>query len=420
MPGEKDKGDETEHLIGKIAESIVLRDFVIRNPKFKKQSGKEKELTDILVPFGESIISIQAKSKVVDIDKTTPEVIDGRIQKIIDDAVGQLAITRKKVNEGKVYHYKNTHGIEVPLDSPNVKDIHGLVLVNIYDQDNAHIRVKSSFTYQHGMGIHILDVADFYAISSEIDTIPDLIDYLSVRTKLFKEDKITPDTNELDFLTVYKTKPDLIQEVLNDENGHLVILPGVWDEYQSGSAEAIKKRNELNRASYLVDMTINDMSKSIGYSPVEKNPVTGEGMVPGNAEDYWTVISELSKMKRLDRRIFGEKMKEKMEKANDPKYREGYCVLMTKSDEAILFYSTDLNDRHERLSRLATLAGTAYAAKDLRQIVAIATEPMTGHGRSFDVVAYKDVDMKNKAELKEQAKRMFDGGHHHEGYEYSG
>ena len=123
-------------MIGKIAESIVLRDFVIRNPKFKKQSGKEKELTDILVPFGESIISIQAKSKVVDTDKTTPEVIDGRIQKIIDDAVGQLAITRKKVNEGKVYHYKNTHGIEVPLDSPNVKDIHGLVLVNIYDQDN--------------------------------------------------------------------------------------------------------------------------------------------------------------------------------------------------------------------------------------------------------------------------------------------
>lgn len=92
MPGEKDKGDETEHLIGKIAESIVLRDFVIRNPKFKKQSGKEKELTDILVPFGESIISIQAKSKVVDTDKTTPEVIDGRIQKIIDDAVGQLAV----------------------------------------------------------------------------------------------------------------------------------------------------------------------------------------------------------------------------------------------------------------------------------------------------------------------------------------
>ena len=62
MPGEKDKGDETEHLIGKIAESIVLRDFVIRNPKFKKQSGKEKELTDILVPFGESIISIFVRS----------------------------------------------------------------------------------------------------------------------------------------------------------------------------------------------------------------------------------------------------------------------------------------------------------------------------------------------------------------------
>ena len=46
MDASKNKGDETEKLIGKIAEIVVLRDFVVRNPKFKKQNGQEKELTD--------------------------------------------------------------------------------------------------------------------------------------------------------------------------------------------------------------------------------------------------------------------------------------------------------------------------------------------------------------------------------------
>ncbi len=414
----KNKGDETEHLISKIAESVVLRDFVVRNPKFRKQNGQEKELTDLLVPFEESVISIQAKSKVINTKKAGTDVIDIRIQKIIDNAVGQLSNTRKMVDAGKVNHYKNTHNIEVPLDSPNVKNIYGIVLVNIYDQNDDHIRIESSFTHKYGMGIHILDVADFYAISSEIDTIPDLIDYLAARGRLFHERKIGVDTNELDLLATYKTKPDVINDILQDEHAHITILPGIWDEYQSGSAEAIKRRNELNRASYLVDMTIEKMSESIGYTPIEKNPVTGEDMTPGDVEGYWAVIVELSKMKRLDRRIFGGKMREKMERANNPKIGEGYTVLMTKPDEAILFYSTNIDDRNERISRLAALAGTAYASKDLRQIVAIATEPLSGHGRSFDVIAYKDVVMTNKDELKEQAKRMFGEEKHYEGFEY--
>lgn len=416
----ENKGDETEHSIGRIAETVVLRDFVVRNPKFRKQSGQEKELTDLLIPFGESVISIQAKSKVIDTEKTKPDVIETRIQKIIDNAVGQLANTRKIIDDGKVLHFKNTHAINVPLDTPNIKNVHGIALINIYDHNNAHVRIENSFIYKHGMGVHIIDVADFYAISSEIDTIPDLLDYLEARTNLFQNNKLHVGTNELDLLATYKTEPEAIEKVLRDDKAHLVIVPGMWDDYQSGSAAAIKRRNESNRSSYLVDMTIEKMVESIDYTPIETNPVTGEPMMPGTAESYWMVISELSKLKRLDRRIFGEKMKEKMMQANDPKYSEGYSVLLTKPDEAVLFYSSNLEDRAERLRRLGLLAGTLYAAKDLRQIVAIATEPLSGHGRSFDVIAYQDVSVTNKEEMKEQAKRMFGEGKHVEGYEYLG
>lgn len=418
MPGEKDKGDETEKLIGNIAENVVLRDFVVRNPKFRKTNGQEKELTDILVPFGESVISIQAKSKVVNTESATEGVISGRVKKIIDDAVGQLRNTRLLADDDTVYMYKNTHGIEVPYGKPRVEKIHGLVLVNIYDQTNAHLRVESDYVRKYDIDIHILDVADFYAVSSEIDTIPDLIDYLDARATLLKENKMYL-SGELDFLTVYKTQPDLIKQVLDDESGRLVITPGIWDEYQAESAEAIGRRNEMNRESYLVDMTIADMVKSIDYTPLVKNPLTGEPMKPGTVEHYWVIISELSKLRRLDRRILGRKMKEKMLQANDSKYGQGYSLMFLKKDEGLLFFSTDIVDRQERASRLYKLAAAAYAAKDLRKIIGIATEPMSGYGRSFDVMMLEDVTFSNQDELKKQAKLLFGEGRHYGGYEYS-
>lgn len=418
MPGPKDKGNETERLIGSIAEVVVLRDFVVRNPKFKKANGKEKELTDILVPFGESAISIQAKSKVVNTKNTTAEVIESRVKKIIDDAVGQLRNTRMLADDGTVHMYKNTHGIEIPFGKPKIVKIHGIVLVNVYDQDNNHLRVGPDYVRKHDMDVHILDIADFYAVSSEIDTIPDLIEYLDVRGRLLVEDRLNL-LNELDFLATYKTRPDLIKKILEDEHGLLIVNPGIWDEYQSGSAAAIKLRNTLNRQSYLVDMTIEKMVESIDYMPLIKNPLTGEPMQPGTTEGYWAVVSELSRLKRLDRRIFGRKMEEKMRQANDQKYHEGYSLMLLSPGEGLLFYASDNADRAERAFRLSVLASTAYAAKDLRKIIGIATEPLEGHGRSFDVMILEDVEFKNKDELKEQAKHFFGECKHYGGYEYS-
>ncbi len=418
MPGEKDKGDETERLIGNIAENVVLRDFVVRNPKFRKANGQEKELTDILVPFGESVISIQAKSKVVNTESASEDVISGRVKKVIDDAVGQLRNTRLLADDDTVYMYKNTHGVEVPYGNPKIEKIHGLVLVNIYDQSNAHLRVESDYASKYDVDIHVLDVADFHAVSSEIDTIPDLMDYLDARAALLKENKMYL-SGELDFLAVYKTQPDLIKQVLDDESGRLMITPGVWDEYQSKSAEAISLRNQMNRESYLVDMTIADMVKSIDYTPLVKNPFTGEPMKPGTIEHYWVIVSELSKLRRLDRRILGQKMKEKMLQANDSKYGQGYSLMFLKKDEGLLFFSTDIADRQERASRLYKLAAAAYAAKGLNKIIGIATEPMSGYGRSFDVMMLEGVSFDNHDELKEQAKTLFGEGKNYGGYEYS-
>lgn len=414
----KNRGDATEDLIESICNVIALKDFVVRNPKFRKQSGQEKELTDILVPFEDVALSIQAKSKVIDTTKASPEVIQQRIVKIVDDGIGQLRNTRLIVDAGKTLHYKNAHGIDIPLNASVVKKIHGVVIIDIYEGDK-QLNITSGYERRHDMPIHVFSAVDFEALSSEIDTIPDIIAYLDTRARLFEEAKINPGVNELDLLVVYKTQPQLVDEILAAEGGILVVNEGIWEGYINDRAPEIKKRNELNRFSYLVDMTIRQLVGVIDYSPGTTNPATGEALPPATKESYWQAIYELSKLSRLERRGFGNKMAEKLEQAT--KTGNGYTMFKRGKDatDAILFLSTN-KDRQTRTRGLYNLACMAYVKLGLRKITAIATEPKDGPGRSLDVIILADVKFENPEEILEAAKKAFSPPRHVEGYEYSG
>ncbi len=409
------KGVETEDLIESICSVMFLKDFVVRNPKFKKQSGQEKEFTDILIPFEDTIISIQAKSKVINTKKAKPEVILKRITKVIDEGIGQLRNTRLIVDAGKTLHYKNAHGIDIPLNSSVVARIHGVVIANIYGNGD-QLNVPGGFERKHNMPIHIFSAADFDAISSEIDTIPDLIHYLDTRAALFKLGKVNPDVNELDLLTIYKTKPELVEKTVNTEGNVLIINDGIWEGYINDHEEDIMRRNKLNKLSYLVDSTIQELVKTIDYSPGTLNPATGEPAPKSTKLEYWHTVYELSKLTRLQRRALGNKMAEKMERAATD-IGIGYTLLMTNDKEAVLFMSSN-KGRQERIRGLYNLASIAYVSKGLDKITAIATEPINDSGRSFDLVLLDGVTFENADEILEAAKTTFSAPKRLEGYEY--
>jgi hypothetical protein len=44
-------GFEVEDLVEIICNKMFFSDFVVRNPKYKKESGLEKEAADLLVPY---------------------------------------------------------------------------------------------------------------------------------------------------------------------------------------------------------------------------------------------------------------------------------------------------------------------------------------------------------------------------------
>lgn len=147
--------------------------------------------------------------------------------------------------------------------------------------------------------------------------------------------------------------------------------------------------------------------QSVGYTPQANNPMSGDPLLPGSIDSYWLVALELSRLNRLERRVLGNKMKEKMTMADNATCGEGYCFMPTEFDEGLIFYSTNTKSRQKRIDRLSVLASTAYAGYNLKQVIGIATEPLRVNSRSYDIVVFKDIVLKNKDQLKDQFKRIF-------------
>lgn len=144
------------------------------------------------------------------------------------------------IKEGTVYEYSNNRGVKVPIDFSKIDKPYGIILINVYDQNDNIVKINNKFIYKHEMGIHIWNVSDFRNISSEIDTIPDMMDYLEIKNDMMSHDLLSPSVEELNFLALYKTNPEIVNEAMSLKS-KLTITPGIWDSYRQDLSENIKK-----------------------------------------------------------------------------------------------------------------------------------------------------------------------------------
>ena len=56
-------GKYAEDLVERICKRMFLADFTVRGQAFKKRAGVSKEAADVLVPFEDTLIAFQVKSK---------------------------------------------------------------------------------------------------------------------------------------------------------------------------------------------------------------------------------------------------------------------------------------------------------------------------------------------------------------------
>jgi len=423
MVAKENRGDETEDLVEKICTKMFFSDFTVRKPKYKKKDKKEKEAADLLIPFGEILLAIQVKSKteLSRVSEKTP--IDfQRISQVIEDGVGQLkTIKRALANEG-LTELKTVRGYSIPFACKQFRKLTGLVILDligeeIFPEDERTV-ISNGFLYKHDMPVHIYMRSDFEAISSEIDTLPDFVEYLETREIVHSRGLFWFPLHELDFLVLYKTKPEIVRRAI-DNNTHIFLNDNLWEHYQDKLDSVIRKRNQLNQPSYLIDIAINELHKSVGFNLVTDVTNTVPAIFPqGSLEGYLVIAYELAMIPRLGRRLIGEKFLRCLKQANK-KIGVGYSFvgLSRENKSGVLVVSTK-SGRNERTKMLYNLSAAVYSAHDLDQIIGIATEPLTGYGRSFDFVILKGDKFDNHEELVDLFRKAFGPGHFADMAEY--
>lgn len=408
MLGNINRGDEAEDLVEQICHKMFLADFTVRNPKFLK-GGAEKEAADFLVPFGTTLLAFQVKSKTETKSAFEKEEKDfQRIEGKISEGIDQLKTIRRALNANNLKTITNGAGITLPFKGDSNTNLIGLVILQLFGEEqfgeDERTGIYNGYTFRNNIPTHIFTREVFDTISTEIDTIPDLISYLTARKGFYEKGALSGSTHELDFLTLFKTQQDLIKKVLGGEIDLVAVTDDLWKAYRSKHIDRINERDYRNRPSLLIDEVIKWQHTSIGYDPGIGDPSGRSESMKGTIENYYGTIFELASIPRICRRMVGEKFLEALRKADTA--RDGQAIVRISPDTAVLVLATN-RERDERARGMYNLAAVAYCGLHLAKLIAIATEPLSAPKRSYDVGVLVDVTFDNHNELKSKLTEMF-------------
>lgn len=400
-----DHGTAAEDLVEDICRTIFLADFTVRSPMFTKGPGRQKEAADFLVPFEETLLAFQVKSRRMEESEVDAQVRRGRILKRIAEGIDQLKTIKVALTANRLKALRNQVSVLLPFQPAAIRNLVGLVIVELPDERSIpaddRTQVINGFARRHGIPVHIMLASDFRILSKEVDTLPDFINYLETREYYFDNGSIPPHITELDFLATYKMFPDLRDP--KSRPNHLVIMDGMWTSYIEQHAQAIERRNKRQELSYGVDEVIEYLHTMIGYKPYEIDFARSDDL--DDVSKYSKISIELARLNRLQRLALCKMWVSKMIRAKQQGL--GYGLFLPRPNSGILVTASSERDRKERHRVLYALARMAYCHAGLSRILAVGTEPMGAEERSYEWVLMEDVTLGDAATLKQQAAEWF-------------
>ncbi len=387
-----DIGGTAEDLVETICNRWFFRDFVVRNPRFQRTNGKEKEAADVLVLDDQSLIAFQVKARELGsgpLDHTSL----GRLESRLTSGVAQLKTLRRAVEAGLLTEVTTQRGVAIRFKADKPHKLVGVVILDVVDEETLpkddRPRLFGGFDEGPGISAHLFLRSTFESLIEELDTLPDFLEYLRIRELLYSKRILNLLTDELDFLALYKTNHPLVMEVLNEEYSLLIVDDGAWERYIESGGAARTQRKVANEPSRLIDEIIEYLHTSIGTTLAA--PVSEKALIypVGSVEAYFAIISELARFSRLHRRVIGERMLVKLKSAIDKGF--AFAVMGEPSlDRGILFLCTR-KPRDERILALANLTCAAGLRVGVSRMIGIVTEPGDALDRSFDAIFVQDL-----------------------------
>lgn len=402
-------GEHVENLVEHICTDMFFSDFVVRQPMHVKQSGKQIEIADMLVPFDDTLLVFQVKSKIELKPASEKTSVDfGRITRVVEQGIGQIRVINRALGNNWLQSVTTVRGLEVEIDPSTISSVIGIVVVDLIGEESFSSEERTSlfasYTYRNKIPVHVFWGWEFLEIAHELDTLPDFVEFLSKVQALYEDGHFIIPPSILDLLAFHKMDPDRLDAVLASDT-NLMIEEGVWESYKKDHASEIAVRDELNEPSYLIDQVIETLHTAVGYE-MEGNTLADLGFEgQGTVEGYLAVARELASLGRLERRILGERFLKCLRKSMQT--GRSFSILVLEDKKTGYLVLSKSGDRMERREFLYTISAIAYCHLNLKKIIAVATEPLAGEGRSYDVIGLSDVEFENAHELAAKASDFF-------------
>lgn len=421
---------DSERALSKLARKTFLSLWSFTNVYTDEgQSGGKgdgKELVDLLVVFGNNVLLFSDKHCAFPTDKETNDAWQRWYKRAIEKSAKQLSGAEKFLRSfpDRVYVDKLCQ-TKLPITIPrgdsakyfliavtrggnNATAEHfgggstgSLMLDNKLDnwrgirfdkvlkkQTSINPPFVVGFPLKNRRFVHILDEITVEILLGELDTVPDLVDYLACKERFMTGNKRIIVAGEEDLLTEYMCTQvkgrHALPSVPPDFDG-LCIEEGGWQHYES-SYERARKRQE-DEKSYLWDNMIEYQA-----SFVRAGTTVGLPHISPETIDHELILRSLAAENRLARRALAQQLTFTFSKNEVGKKFARIAISGSEATRAYVFLSFPKEPGIEyqtyRAMRQAALLAYCHGIKirfpEVAQVVGIASEPFVMEVRTQD------------------------------------
>jgi hypothetical protein len=348
-------GNSIEEIVESLCTRTFLADFTIRNPKFCKAGGQQKEAADLLIIFDGTLLAIQVKSKELNSPSERPAELEmQRISKTIEKAIYQFRALSEAMNRPD-FKFLNGRGVEIAFDKTKIKEVVLIVVIApIWRNDSAKsgkIRFDRTCYSEGEIPIHLFSLEQFSLLLMLLDTISDFFFYLDLRFLLHRENLLPMHADPIDEWALANFEKKKLLEMLEK---HSFIDPTGLRERHRNSIQRLERHE---KPSYFIDGLIEQLYHSIGKGALLDSKY--KMLVEANSQSaYHLVIPHLAKMNRKQRSQVAEFLLNRVQHCRKQGIGFRGFKFSENSDEGYLVLALKGN----RESRRAALYNTAVAA----------------------------------------------------------
>jgi hypothetical protein len=236
-----DKGPEAEKFVYDLSKDKLIEEYCLLNPYIKNTDNKE--VCDLLIHFKDSFIIVSVKNYAFTGNQARFD------KKVFGKSKDQLLGAKRKLLLNKKCVLVDKNGREKQFDSDTINNFI-LITLNFGHELDSYKIIES----EKDAIIHNFDRDTFETILFEIDSIPEIIDYLQKKEMLYKKDvSINLIGKEKDLLAWFvSNKREFPKEwFAHDAKQMMLDIEGRWDFYNTHDQTLAKRKSD--RISYFVD-----------------------------------------------------------------------------------------------------------------------------------------------------------------------